>query len=96
MSGSFLISILDLARSFFIHLGEERPDTVTYDEYSDWLGHGNNADVLGCPYCGADNTSWMSPDRIHPNAAGYAHIASRWDAELDRMYGSDCAAVHDL
>jgi lysophospholipase L1-like esterase len=51
--------------------------------------------VLGCPYCGADNTSWMSSDRIHPNAAGYAHVASRWNAELDRMHGSDCSAMRD-
>ena len=98
--GGASISVADdqalqqINQSFFIQPAEQRPDTVTYDEYADWLGHGDNANVRGCPYCGADNTSWIA-DGIHPNAAGYAHVASRWDAELDRMYGKSCADTRD-
>jgi hypothetical protein len=99
--GGFSISLSsedgleNINKTLFIGFGDTRPDTITYDEHADWLGHGNNANVLGCPFCGADDTSWMSPDRIHPNAIGYAHVAAKWDAELDRMYGPNCGAGPD-
>lgn len=77
-------------RSVFIALGENRSDTVTIDQYPDWLGHGDNANVLACPHCGRDNTSWMALDRIHPNALGYAHMTAKWSVAIDRMYGAGC------
>lgn len=82
--------LADVNRRLFLEVAEVRPDTVAIDQHAAWLGHGNNADVRGCPHCGADNTSWMSPDRTHPNALGYAHMARVWNDVIDRMLDDTC------
>lgn len=77
-------------KNVFIDLAIERSDTVTIDQYPDWLGHGDNANVRGCPYCGKDNATWMASDRIHPNDLGNAHIAAKWKSVLERLFGPAC------
>jgi hypothetical protein len=66
-----------------------RSDTIAIDQYTDWLGHGNNANVYGCPYCGSDNSSWMV-DGFHPNSAGHAHILSKWLIAFRGMLEQKC------
>lgn len=73
----------------FLDAAETRPDTVAIDHYPDWLGHGTNANLFGCPYCGRDNTRWNS-DTIHPDEIGHAHIAAKWDMALEQMLGPAC------
>ncbi|MBM4362641.1 MAG: SGNH/GDSL hydrolase family protein [Deltaproteobacteria bacterium] len=80
----------DINRRVFIERAEARADTVTIDQYPDWLGHGRFADIRGCPHCGSDNTSWMSNDGTHPGPLGYAHMAEKWKVALDRMYAAGC------
>jgi hypothetical protein len=72
-------------QQLFIDLTVERTDTITIDQYPDWLGHGWYAGVAGCPYCSEDNTLWMG-DPLHPNQAGQAHIFDKWRVAVDRMY----------
>lgn len=76
-------------RELFIELGTSRKDTVTIDEYPDFLGHASHADMRGCPYCSTDNTSWVA-DSVHPNDAGYDHIFQKWKIVVDEMYGGKC------
>jgi hypothetical protein len=67
-----------------------RSDTVVVDQYTSFLGHGEHANDAACPHCGADNSSWLSLDGIHPSALGYAHIAENWDLAIDAMLGARC------
>jgi hypothetical protein len=73
-------------QKLFIDPALARSDTVTIDQYLDWLGHGWNANVRGCPHCSADNTLWQS-DPVHPNDAGRQHIFEKWKVAVDEMYG---------
>jgi hypothetical protein len=75
--------IKDMNQKVFLDVAEARPDTIAIDHYPDFLGHGENADVSGCPYCGADNTPWVYA--VHPTVAGYAHMAAKWETALDEM-----------
>lgn len=78
--------------ALFIQPALTRPDTITVDQYPDWLGHGRNANKRGCPYCDRDNNErWLEFDGIHPNAVGQTHIADKWKVALDAMYGA-CSA----
>jgi lysophospholipase L1-like esterase len=72
-------------------LAVERDDTVTVDQYPEWLGHANTANDRSCPHCyQGDNTRWMlEGDPFHPNATGQQQIAEQAKAALDQMYG-DC------
>ncbi len=83
------LNLQEVNRRLFLDVAEQRSDTVAIDHYPDWLGHGRNADVEGCPHCGADNTSWMA-DQLHPNALGHQHITAKWRLVFERMYGQDC------
>jgi hypothetical protein len=76
-------------QELFVDLATERSDTVTVDQYPDWLGHGWNAGVKGCPFCLVDSTLWQR-DPIHPNAAGQEHIFQKWRLAVDRIYGTGC------
>jgi hypothetical protein len=80
--------IRQLNQQVFIDVAEARDDTVAVDQLPDFLGHGDNADITGCPYCGADNTPWLFS--IHPNALGHAHIAAKWEVALAAMLGPGC------
>jgi lysophospholipase L1-like esterase len=80
----------EVNRRMFLDVAERRADTVAVDQYPDWLGHGDNANIRGCPHCGRDNATWMATDRIHPNELGYAHMAAKWKAAVDQMYGPAC------
>jgi hypothetical protein len=82
-------TLQEVNRRVFLDVAESRPDTVAIDQYPDWLGHGSNANLRGCPHCGADNTPWLSGS--HPNEVGNAHIAAKWIVALDRMLGGACA-----
>jgi hypothetical protein len=77
-------------QKLFLDVAEQRPDTVAIDEYPDWLGHGAYANVRGCPHCGSDNTRWLMIDGLHPNSVGEAHIVSKWEVAMDRLYGPAC------
>lgn len=70
----------------FIDLAVSRSDTIAVDQYPDWLGHGWNANVRGCPHCSSDNTLWQV-DPVHPNADGVRHIFEKWKVAVDQMYG---------
>src|SRR4030095_9900802 len=83
------IWLQEVNRRLFLDVAEQRNDTVAVDHYPDWPPRGDNANILGCPHCGADNTSWMY-DRNHPNAIGHRHIADKWKVVLERMYASSC------
>jgi hypothetical protein len=83
------IWLQEVNRRLFLDVADQRNDTVAVDHYPDWLGHGDNANILGCPHCRADNTSWML-DVFHPNAIGHRHIADKWRVVLERMYASSC------
>jgi hypothetical protein len=76
-------------QQLFVELGVSREDTVTIDEYPDFLGHASHANMRGCPYCSTDNTSWVA-DSVHPNEAGYNHIFQKWRIAVDEMYGGKC------
>ena len=65
-------------------------NTVVVDQYTSFLGHGEHANESACPHCGADNSSWLSVDGIHPNAVHYAHIADSWAVAIDAMLGATC------
>jgi lysophospholipase L1-like esterase len=82
--------LLEVNRRVFIEVAEARADAVAVDQYPDFLGHGNNANISGCPHCGEDNTAWIS-DGVHPNALGHAHIAEKWFVALEGMVGPGCA-----
>jgi hypothetical protein len=79
---------LQINRTMFLDVAEARPDAVAIDHYPDFLGHADNANVRGCPYCGADNTPWTFAR--HPSEAGSAHIADKWAVVFERMLGSSC------
>jgi hypothetical protein len=83
--------IASVNRKVILDVAEARKDAVAIDELPDFLGHGNNADTHGCPFCGADNTPWIS-DVLHPNQTGNVHIAEKWNHALDAMTGPACAA----
>ena len=76
-------------QTLFIDLAGARSDTVTVDQYPDWLGHGWNAGAKGCPHCLVDSTLWQR-DPLHPNAAGQEHMFEKWKVAVDRIYGSAC------
>jgi hypothetical protein len=78
-----------LNRRVFIGIAEERPDAVAVDQYPDWLGHGWNGGIKGCPHCYTDNTLWQS-DPVHPNQLGHVQIFNKWRVAVDRMYASPC------
>jgi hypothetical protein len=80
----------EVNKRMFLDVAARRLDTVAVDHYPDWLGHGSNADMQGCPHCGADNTTWMI-DATHPNAIGHRHIADKWRLVFERMYAAECA-----
>lgn len=82
--------IISVNKTLILDVAEARPDAVAIDQLPDFLGHGNNANVHGCPYCGPDNTSWMN-DVLHPNAAGNIHIAEKWYKAVDAMTGPACS-----
>lgn len=67
----------------FWHAGEP-PDSL--DTIAGWL-RGAAADIDADYIAGASrwlqgHQEWMSWDRLHPNDAGYAELASRMDREL--------------
>jgi hypothetical protein len=76
-------------RRLFIDVAIRRADTVAVDHYPDWLGHGRNANILGCPHCQADNTAWLI-DGVHPNLLGNSRIAAKAQVAADAMYGLAC------
>jgi lysophospholipase L1-like esterase len=66
----------------------ERGDAVAVDQYPDFLGHADNANHGGCPYCSRDdNSDWLF-DGTHPHVRGGQHIADKWKVAIDRLYGS--------
>jgi hypothetical protein len=79
----------DANRTLFLDVAQRRNDAIAVDQYPDWLGHGEFANVRGCPHCGLDNTSWMGGG-VHPNATGFAHITAKWKLAFDGMYGARC------
>ncbi len=81
--------IVSVNKTLILDVAQTRPDAVAIDQLPDFLGHGNNANTSGCPYCGADNTQWIS-DSLHPNMAGNIHIAEKWYKAIDAMTGPAC------
>jgi hypothetical protein len=79
---------LQINQVLFLDVAQARFDTIAIDHYPDFLGHGDNANVRGCPYCGRDNTPWTMAS--HPNEVGSAHIADKWAVAFDRMLGPSC------
>jgi hypothetical protein len=75
--------LLDMNQAVFLDVAEARSDTVAVDQLPDFLGHGQNADTTGCPYCRADNSTWVMA--VHPTPAGHQHIADKWTKALDAM-----------
>jgi hypothetical protein len=84
-------NLQNINQRMFIDVAIRRPDTVAVDHYPDWLGHGGNADIRGCPHCQLDNTRWVIDDGVHPNAIGHARLADKARAAVDGMYGAACA-----
>ncbi|MBK7581149.1 MAG: SGNH/GDSL hydrolase family protein [Myxococcales bacterium] len=80
----------DVNKALFIDVAKQRADSVAVDHYPDFLGHGRNADLRGCPHCGADNTHWLQGDGTHPGPAGFAHMTEKWKEVFAKMYGSGC------
>jgi lysophospholipase L1-like esterase len=71
----------------FVDRAVERADAIAVDQYPDWLGHGAFANNARCPHCYRDdNTPWLFPDGIHPNATGHRHIAEKWQVALDQIF----------
>jgi hypothetical protein len=81
--------IVDVNRAVFLDVAEARSDTVAIDQLPDFLGHGENANFSGCPYCGADNTTWLGFGP-HPNVIGQSHIADKWIALFKSMLAGKC------
>jgi hypothetical protein len=81
--------LLTLNRRLYIGIAEDRADTVTVDQHPDWLGHGWNGGIKGCPHCYTDNTLWQS-DPVHPNELGHIQIFNKWRVAVDRMYAKPC------
>jgi hypothetical protein len=81
---------INVNRELILKAAESRPDALAIDQLPDFLGHGNNADTHGCPYCGSDNTQWIS-DTLHPNAIGNRHIAEKWYRALASVTGPACS-----
>jgi hypothetical protein len=79
---------LEINQAMFLDVAQTRPDTIAIDHYPDFLGHTDNANIRGCPHCGADNTPWTVI--AHPNPAGSAHIADEWALVFERVLGSSC------
>lgn len=75
-------------QAVFIDVAIARPDAVAVDQLPDFLGHGHNANVTGCPHGGEDNSQWI--ETSHPNALGQAHIAEKWKVALSSMLGPQC------
>jgi lysophospholipase L1-like esterase len=82
--------MIAMNKELFIDVAEARPDAVAVDQYPDFLGHGVNGNISGCPYCSTDNTPWTD-DGIHPNVLGHATIAAHWIKAVDQMFESGCA-----
>lgn len=76
-------------RRLFLDVAEARSDTIAIDQYPDWLGHGAQANVKGCPHCGLDNSKWHI-DNKHPDVRGHTHIAEKWSRAFEQMYGATC------
>jgi hypothetical protein len=83
---------LQINQGMFLDVAQARPDTIAIDHYPDFLGHADNANIRGCPHCGADNTPWTVI--AHPNAAGSAHIADKWAVAFEKMLGASCAPTN--
>ncbi|WP_159604409.1 SGNH/GDSL hydrolase family protein [Agromyces humi] len=66
---------------------DERPDSV--EQIIGWVEAA--ADEVGADYIGGashwleGHPEWMAADGIHPNDEGYAELARRMDAELERL-----------
>jgi hypothetical protein len=80
----------DVNKKLFVDVAVARSDAVAVDHYPDFLGHGQNANILGCPHCKDDRTTWIQPDGTHPNGAGHAHMAEKWILALTQMYSKTC------
>jgi hypothetical protein len=80
---------LYLNETFFMDVAEARSDTVAIDHYPDFLGHGTNANIKGCPYCGRDNSTWFAFG-FHLNDTGKAHVADKWAVAFDQMLSASC------
>jgi hypothetical protein len=81
-------------RRVILDVAASRSDALAIDQYPDFLGHGMNANITGCPHCGLDNSHWIE-DGLHPNELGHAHIAEKWIAALDKITGAACAPAPD-
>jgi hypothetical protein len=81
----------DVNKGLFIDVAIARSDTVCVDHYPDFLGHGQNANIKGCPHCGVDNKKWLQSDGVHPGVLGYQHMAEKWFVALDAMYAPGCS-----
>jgi lysophospholipase L1-like esterase len=55
------------------------------DQYTPFLGHGHNYNVMRCPHFMAGAAPWMA-DLIHPNAAGHTDLFEQWKKVVDRLY----------
>src|SRR5687767_6233758 len=81
---------LYLNKTFFLDVAEARSDTVAIDHYPDFLGHGTNANIKGCPHCGRDNSKWFGFG-FHLNETGNAHVAEKWTVAFDKMLAGSCS-----
>jgi hypothetical protein len=81
---------LQINQVMFLDVAQARPDAVAIDQYPDFLGHGDNANMRGCPHCGVDNTPWTIGS--HPTQAGAAHIGEKWAVAFEQMLGSSCGS----
>jgi hypothetical protein len=78
-----------LNQVFFLDVAEARSDTVAIDHQPDFLGHGTNANIKGCPHCSADNNTWLGFG-FHLNETGNAHVAEKWTVAFDLMLADSC------
>lgn len=82
--------VQDVNKKLFIDVGIARDDAIAVDHYPDFLGHGQNSNIKGCPHCREDPETWILPDGTHPNTAGHAHMAEKWILALSQMYAKTC------
>ncbi len=61
------------------------PNSILVDQYTTFLGHGQNYNQAKCPKYVSGYEAWMA-DLIHPNVTGHVNLAKQMSAGVDAIY----------